>query len=119
MRAVPVVGELRHDLRRHSVDAPSNRRRTTIDYGPYVQYGLPYMVTEYAADGVRELRRSYTDYNLAQGYLDRRIIGLVSASHIYDSAAGQWQAKTTYSYDEAGSVQPQATTATEIGRAHV
>src|ERR671926_487151 len=49
-------------------DAPSNRRRITIDYGPYVQYGLPYLVKEYDADGVRELRRTYTDYNLSQAY---------------------------------------------------
>ncbi|MDQ3744341.1 MAG: PKD domain-containing protein, partial [Acidobacteriota bacterium] len=92
-------------------DAPSNRRRTTIDYTPYVQYGLPYLVTEYDSGGAQELRRTYTDYNLAQAYLDRRIIGLVSARHIYDPVAGQFLAKTTYAYDEAGSVQPQATTA--------
>ena len=92
-------------------DSNGNRRRTTIDYGPYVQYGLPHVVTEYAADGVTAIRQTYNDYNLSQAYLDRRIIGLVSASHVYDPVAGQWQAKTTYAYDEAGSVQPQATTA--------
>jgi hypothetical protein len=31
-------------------DANGNRRRTTIDYGGYAAYGLPYLVTEYAAD---------------------------------------------------------------------
>jgi YD repeat-containing protein len=93
-------------------DAPSNRRRTTVDYGPYAQYGLPNVVTEYDSDGSRELRRTYTDYDLSQGYLDRHLIGLVSATHVYDPVAGQFLAKTTYSYDEAGSVGPQATTAT-------
>ncbi len=93
-------------------DAPGNRRRTTIDYGPYVQYGLPYLVKEYAADGSQELRRAYTDYNLSQAYLDRRIIGLVSATHVYDPVAAKWLAKTTYAYDEAGSVQQQAAGAT-------
>jgi YD repeat-containing protein len=93
-------------------EGASNRRRTTIDYGVYAQYGLPYLVTEYASDGTTELRRSYTDYNLAQGYLDRRIIGLVSSSKVYDPVAAQWLAKTTYAYDEAGSVGAQAATAT-------
>lgn len=93
-------------------DAPSNRRRTTIDYGPYVEYGLPCMITEYDSDGARELRRTYTDYNLSQVYLDRRIIGLVSSSQVYDPVAEKFLAKTTYAYDEAGSVQPQAATAT-------
>src|SRR5438105_15771609 len=60
----------------------TNSRKTTIDYGvaAYRQYGLPYFVIEY--DGTTEIRRSYTDYNLGQSYLDRRIIGLVSAVHL-------------------------------------
>lgn len=93
-------------------DSNANRRRTTVDYGTTAQYGLPHLVTEFASDGTTALRQSYTDYNLSQAYLDRRIIGLVSASHIYDPVAAQWQAKTTYAYDEAGSVQQQAGTAT-------
>ncbi|MFL6332500.1 MAG: PKD domain-containing protein [Pyrinomonadaceae bacterium] len=92
-------------------EGPSNRRRTTIDYGQYAQWGLPYLVTEYDSNGATPLRQSYTDYNLSQAYLDRRIIGLVSAAHVYDPAAGQWAAKTTYSYDEAGSVGAQAAAA--------
>jgi YD repeat-containing protein len=94
------------------VNAPSNRRRTTIDYGQYAQYGLPHLVTEFDADGVTAKRQSYTDYNLSQPYLDRRIIGLISARHVYDPVAGRFQAKATYSYDEAGSVQQQAVSAT-------
>ena len=94
-------------------DSAGNRSRTTIDYGPpaYAQYGLPYFVSEYASDGVTETRRSYTDYNLSQAYLDRRIIGLVSARHLYDPVNGQWQAKTTFGYDDPARIQSQATTA--------
>src|SRR4029079_11817152 len=79
-------------------DAGGNRRRTTIDYGQYAQWGLPYLVSEYAADGSTEIRRTYTDYNLSQAYLDRRIIGLVSAVHLTD--VGSFQGKVTYDYDD-------------------
>ena len=68
-------------------DASGNRRRTVIDYGPYAQYGLPYAVHEYAADGVTEIRQTLTDYNLSQAYLDRRIIGLVSQVHLTNVGA--------------------------------
>jgi RHS repeat-associated protein len=96
-------------------DAGGNHRRTTIDYSPsqYAQFGLPYFVSEYANDGITELRRTYTDYNLSQQYLDWHIIGLVSAVHVVDLSNGwQWNSKTTYNYDEA-SVDSQATTATQ------
>ena len=56
------------------------------------------MVTEYAADGVTEIRRSFTDYNLSQAYLDRRIIGLVSAVHLTNVSS--FQGKITYDYDD-------------------
>ncbi|HEX6717028.1 MAG TPA: DUF4214 domain-containing protein, partial [Pyrinomonadaceae bacterium] len=79
-------------------DPSGNRRRTVIDYGPYAQYGLPYGVREFASDGVTELRQTYTDYNLSQAYLDRRIIGLVSQVHI--SNVAQWQSKISYDYDD-------------------
>ena len=95
-------------------DLELNRKRTTVDYGPgsgpgngqYAQYGLPYVVREYAADGAAILRETYTDYNLSQAYLDRHIIGLVSAVHI--SNGSEWQAKVAYFYD-AGGDQLQAT----------
>jgi YD repeat-containing protein len=45
-----------------------------------------------------EIRQTYTDYNLAQAYLDRRIIGLVS--QVMVSNGTQWQSKTTYDYDD-------------------
>src|SRR5688572_2169255 len=79
-------------------DASGNRRRTVIDYGPYAQYGLPYGVREFAADGVTEIRQTYTDYNLSPVYLDRRIIGLVSQVHL--SNVAQWQSKISYDYDD-------------------
>jgi YD repeat-containing protein len=79
-------------------DNGGNRRRTTIDYGPYAQWGLPYLVSEYAAGGGTESRRTFTDYNLSQAYLDRRIIGLVSAVHLTD--VGSFQGKVTYEYDD-------------------
>ena len=96
-----------------NVSDGSNHRRTTIDYSvaAYAQYGLPYFVSEYAANGTTEIRRTYTDYNLNQAYLDRRIIGLVSARQLYDPVAGQWQAKTTYGYDDPARLSTQATTA--------
>lgn len=93
-------------------DAENNRRRTTFDYSvaAYAQYGLPYFVSEYAANGSTEIRRTYADYNLSQTYLDQRMIGLVSAKHLYDAVTGQWRGKTTYSYDTTG-ISSQATTA--------
>ena len=42
--------------------------------------------------------------------LDRRIIGLVATQKLYDPATGQWQQKTTYTYDST-TVNSQATTA--------
>ncbi|MFZ0750267.1 MAG: hypothetical protein WAM70_12970, partial [Pyrinomonadaceae bacterium] len=93
-------------------DVSGNRRRATIDYSvaAYAQFGLPYFVTEYAANGTTEIRRTYTDYNLNQAYLDRRIIGLVSAMHLMD--AGGFQAKVTYGYDDPARLSSQANTAT-------
>ncbi len=81
-------------------DAGGNRRRTTIDYGPYAQWGLPYAVKEYAADADTPIRETLTDYNLNQSYLDRRIIGLVSAIH--QTNITSWQRKIAFSYDEPG-----------------
>ncbi|HSL55116.1 MAG TPA: DUF4214 domain-containing protein, partial [Pyrinomonadaceae bacterium] len=80
-------------------DAGGNRRRTVIDYGVYAAYGLPYGVHEYAADGSTEIRQTFTDYNLSQAYLDRRIIGLVSEVQL-KNGAGQTFSKTTYAYDD-------------------
>jgi YD repeat-containing protein len=84
-------------------DASGNRRRTTVEYGPYAQYGLPYGVHEYAADGITELRQTYTDYNLSPAYLDRRIIGLLSQVRVSNGA--QSQSKVSYDYDDPARLQ--------------
>src|SRR5437762_4621340 len=83
-------------------DSEGNRKRVTVSYGPYAAYSLPYEVIEYAADGATMWRHTYTDYNLGQNYLDRRIIGLVSAVHVSDS---WWRSKVTYTYDESSQLQ--------------
>ncbi len=83
-------------------DSEGNRRRVTIDYGPYASYSLPYQVIEYAADGTTMLRRTYTDYNLNSNYLNRRIIGLVTAVHVVDHATESYASKTTFDYDWGG-----------------
>ena len=94
-------------------DASGNRRRTTIDYGSqqYVQYGLPYAVTEYAADGTTAIRQTFTDYNLSQAYMDRRIIGLVAAVH--QTNISSWQRKLTYSYDDPARLEAVPAAATQ------
>ncbi|HKR58484.1 MAG TPA: RHS repeat domain-containing protein [Pyrinomonadaceae bacterium] len=91
-------------------DAEGNRRRTTIYYGPYEQYSLPYLVREYAANGTTEIRHTYTDYNLGQPYLDRRIIGLVAWVHISDTT--QWLTKITYGYDDPSKLEALPAAAT-------
>lgn len=92
-------------------DESNNRRRMVIEYGPYEQWGLPYLIREYASNGSTEIRHSFLDYNLSQAYLDRRIIGLVSAMHISDTV--QWQTKITYTYDEAAKLEALPGTATQ------
>jgi YD repeat-containing protein len=85
-----------------NVSDGTNHRRTTVDYSvtTYAQYGLPYFVSEYDANTTTEIRRTYTDYNLSQSFLDRRIIGLVSQRHIKDMQTGQFVAKVSYEYDQ-------------------
>src|SRR6185503_6385961 len=94
-------------------DASGNRRRTVIDYSNagYAQYGLPYGVREYAADGVTEIRQTWTDYNLSPAYLDRRIIGLVSYVHV--SNVAQWQSKISYDYDDPARLTALPASATQ------
>ena len=82
----------------NAYDASGNRRRTTIDYGSYWQYGLPYAVREYAANGTTVLRETFADYNLSPAYLDRRIIGLVSQVRLTNGS--QHYSKITYTYDD-------------------
>ena len=92
-------------------DSSGNRRRTTIDYGSYWQWGLPYAVMDYAADGVTPIRNTITDYNLSQAYLDRRIIGLVAAIHQTDIVS--WQRKIGFIYDDPARLQVLPAAATQ------
>jgi hypothetical protein len=77
-------------------DASGNRRRTTIEYQG--SFGLPWIVTDYAADAANVIRRTYFDYINDSPYIDRRIIGLPFRHSVYD---GSWNllAKTEYYYD--------------------
>jgi hypothetical protein len=97
-------------------DAGGNRRRTVIDYGGYAQYGLPYWVKEYGADGVTEIRHTFTDYNLSQAYLDRRLIGLVSEVHLTNVSS--YQGKITYAYDEPARLHALPAAATQHDSAY-
>src|SRR5688572_20094084 len=97
-------------------DAGGNRRRTVIDYGVYAQWGLPYRVKEYAADAVTEIRHTITDYNLAQAYLDRRIIGLVSEVQVTNGS--QALTKITYGYDDPARLQAVPASATQHDTAY-
>jgi len=92
-------------------DVSSNRRRTMIDYGSYAQWGLPYAVKEYAADGVTEIRQTLTDYNLSQAYLDRRLIGLVSQVLLKNGA--NFEGKITYGYDDPARLSATPVAATQ------
>jgi RHS repeat-associated protein len=98
-------------------DEVGNRRRTVIEYiAAYALWGLPYCTHEYAADGITELRRTYYDYNLSQVYLDRRIIGLVSAIHLTD--VGSFQGKIVYEYDDPARLQAVPAAATQHDTAY-
>jgi YD repeat-containing protein len=81
-------------------DAGNNRRRTTIHYdnSQYAQYGLPTEVREYAADAGTVIRKTVTDYNLNQVYLNQRIIGLISQVQLANGS--EYLSKTTYAYDD-------------------
>lgn len=97
-------------------DEGGNRRRTVIEYGPYAQWGLPYGVREFAADGVTEIRQTYTDYIMDAAYLNRRIIGLVSFVHI--SNVAQWQSKISLTYDDPTRLQALPATAMQHDTAY-
>lgn len=93
--------------------AGQNRRRTTIHYdnSQYRQYGLPSEVREYAADAETVIRQRFTDYELSQPYLDRRIIGLVSKVQLTNGS--EYLTKTTYGYDDPARLQSLSAAATQ------
>lgn len=81
-------------------DAEGNRRRrTTVDY--HASFGLPWRVTEYAADGVTALRYTHLDYKTDAAYIDRRVVGLLSQRQVFDGAGGL-VSRVVYGYDWAG-----------------
>ena len=51
-------------------------------------------------------KHSRTDYDLNSAYLDRRIIGLVSAVNVYDQATGASVSKTTHKLGKGAGVLP-------------
>ena len=77
----------------------------------YAQWGLPYCIHEYAADGTTELRRTYYDYNLSPEYVDRRIIGLVAEVHLTN--VGSFQSKIVYGYDDPARLEAVPAAATQ------
>ena len=86
-----------------------NQRRTTISYAPAYSgtqdFNLPGDVYEYDyPSATTVLRRSHTDYNQTATYINKRIIGLPSASFLYDGA-NALQSKMEYLYDESGYLQ--------------
>jgi YD repeat-containing protein len=104
----------------------TNQRLTTIDYQTFslpsgASCSLPRDVYEYqGGSGSALYRRSRTDYNLDANYLSttRRILGLPSAKYLCDATQGvapctdssgtSLKGKTTFLYDESGSLQNQA-----------
>jgi RHS repeat-associated protein len=98
-------------------DEAGNRRRSVIEYTvAYAQWGLPYCIHEFAADGTTEIKQTYYDYELSQPYLDRRIIGLVSAIHLTN--VSNYQSKITYTYDDPARLQAVPSAATQHDTAY-
>lgn len=85
-----------------------NRRRTVFSY---VDYNLVSDVYEYDANATTVLRQTHTDYNLSSTYTRRRIIGLPSASFLYDGSSTLFS-KVEYLYDESGYLQTTSATPT-------
>jgi YD repeat-containing protein len=98
-------------------DNSQNRRRRVIDYGSYAQYGLPHVITEFAANSVDAIRQTSMDYNLGSVYLQQHIIGLVSQVQVTDGN-GQPQSKTTYAHDDPGRLQSVPAAATQHDAAY-
>ncbi len=101
-----------------NINDAGNQRRTTIHYSnsQYAQYGLPSEIREYAANAGTVLRQTFTDYNLSQAYLDRRIIGLVSQVQVTNGSAPV--SKTTYAYDDPARLQTLSAAATQHDTAY-
>lgn len=91
-------------------DEAGNRKRVSVTYtsssvscgsGCSSTINLPTETKEYAADASTVLRKNQTDYNLASGYTDRRIIGLPSQQRLYDGTPAL-MSKVDLIYDDSG-----------------
>jgi RHS repeat-associated protein len=100
----------------NAYDEAGNRRRRTIQYGQYAAWGLPYWISDYAADGTTEIKQTFFDYDLSQTYLNRRIIGLISAVHLTNVSS--YQGKIVYSYDDPARLQATPAAATQHDTAY-
>ena len=91
-----------------------NRRRTTVAYAQpaSTDFNLVADVYEYDANATTVLRRTHTDYNQTSTYINRRIIGLPTASFLYDGANALFS-KVEYFYDESGFSQNTSATPTQ------
>lgn len=89
-------------------DATNIKRSTTEYYTvPLTNeavFGLVKEIKVYAADQTTVLKKAYTEYNLSQTYLDRRIIGLPSLTEAWgfnqQTSVFEKVSKVTYQYDE-------------------
>ena len=86
-----------------------NRRRTAFSY---VDFNLVSDVYEYDTNATTVLRRTHNDYNLSSTYTTRRIVGLPSASFLYDGNSTLFS-KVEYLYDESGYLQATSATPTQ------
>jgi YD repeat-containing protein len=114
---------------------PSNRARKRIEYTTFnnlpdqTSCSYPTDIYEYGgSNAATVLRRSHTDYNMTDTYTTRRILGLPSAKYLCDGAQGEvqcnntsgasLQSKTTFGYDESGSIQGDDNPVQHDGGAH-
>ena len=95
----------------NTYDEAGNRRRIVINYGSYAVWGLPYVVSEYATNGTTLIKETYFDYNLSATYVNRRIIGLVSAIHLTNISS--YQGKVVYGYDDPARIHSVPAAATQ------
>ncbi len=88
-------------------DEAGNRRRTRFQY---TSYSLPSIIYEYAANGTTLARQTNFAHDLSTVWLDRRIIGLMTAREVYDVSTGSYVlvSRTTQTYDSTAIYNPGA-----------
>jgi RHS repeat-associated protein len=82
-------------------DEAGNRRRSEIVYTTYYwpnAISLPTEIREYAADATTILRKTTNTYFISQPYIDRRVLGLLRETIVYDEN-NQPVSKLWYDYD--------------------